>query len=204
MVWTIFAGRGRAEEPEWLVWLVAAVTVVVGWLIGNSVVSQLQTTAVGSGSVTYPAGWVAASAPGAAFAAADLIGAGPFGPRVEVRSLDPAELLGPALADDEPRGAVDVATALSLEQARTLPGYRLLTLEAATVQGREAARLEFAYLADGPQGSAAGAMPALMRAVAVVAPRGDGYAVLTYAAEAARFDALAEQRRQVLASWRPG
>ena len=91
-------------------------------------------------------------------------------------------------------------------------GYRILSIAEASVNGREAARVEYAYLASSPGGSADGAMPGLMHAIDTLVLNGETYQILTFAAEQQDFTAVTTRRPplfrnvydDILRSWRAG
>lgn len=195
---------GRRDESEWAVLLTVAVALVIGLVIQGLALGRMARATVGSNTLSYPASWVRTTENGALFAAADLNRGGLFGARVSVLEVPNQEIL------PNESGPVDAGTAWSLARGAGLVGYRVLGIEERTVGGRPAARVEYAYLADSPQGSASGAMPALMRAVDTVVA-GDGrYHVLSFAAESGEFPRLVGGQfprfrsvyEDVLASWR--
>ena len=196
-------GRGRHDEPEWTVLLTVAIALTLGLLLQGAVLGRTNTAETASGIVlSYPASWVRTSEAGALITAADLNRGGPFGARVSVREVPKADLQG---VGDSPAGA---ATAWSLARGQNLVGYRVLGIEPGTANGREAANVEYAYLASAAQG--ADGMPALMRAIDTLVAGGDRYYILTFAAEAHEFASLTSQqfprfrsvRDDVLRSWR--
>jgi hypothetical protein len=89
---------------------------------------------------------------------------------------------------------VDAATSWSLTRNDSLVGARILSITEGTVNGREAAMVEYAYLASSPGGSAEGAMPGLMHAVDTLVLAGDTYQILTFAAESHDFTAVTTRR----------
>ena len=189
-------GKGTQEEPEWMVWLVVAIALLIGWLMASAILGQTQTATAGNVSVTYPASWVRTSEKNAAFAAYDLDHGGIYGTRVSVYQKAKADLLPPQSS------IFDAATNWVLERQKQLPGYRLLSVEPTQVQGHEAAMVSFAYLMDPPQGSASGAMPELMRAVDTLIISGDQIYILAFATPNHQFDSVSPVREQLLASWR--
>jgi hypothetical protein len=155
---------------------------------------------VGTSTVVYPASWVQIEEEGAGFAAADLNGSGPFGARVSLREVDQKALL-PALIG--PEGTLrDAATNWSLQRGKDLVGYRVLDIVETRVQGREAYNVESVYLLDSTRGAATNTMPALMHTVDTLVAGGDKYYILTFAADASRFDSQSGLRERLLNDWR--
>jgi len=190
------ASTALAEEPEWIVWLVVIVGLAAAWFVRGSVLDQTRTVTLNQVSVTYPAAWSRANEGDTLFAAVDRTHGGTFGARVAVRQIPRAELL-PA------NGALsDAAMNWSLTRGKEMPAYRLLDMTPVKWQSREAIQIDYAFLLDAPQGSAAGALPALMRATDVVVAGGERVYVLTFAAEQSEFEQLREARERILAAWR--
>ncbi len=190
------AHTALAEEPEWIVWLVVIVGLMAAWLVRGSVLDQVRTVTINQVSISYPASWSRANEDGTLFAAMDRAHGGAFGARVSVRQIARAELL-PA------NGTLsDAAMNWSLTHGKELSAYRLLEMSEMKWQGRDAVRLDYAFVLDSPQGAAAGTMPALMRATDVLLVSGEQFSVLTFAAEHTEFDALNDWRERILATWR--
>lgn len=192
----VLVGEGKAEEPEWVVWLVVAAALLSGWILQASVLGQMTTATVGKVSLSYPAAWARTSETGAAFAAYDFNHGGIYGARVSLRQTPKAELF--AVDGSLYDAAINWVTA----RQKQLSGYRLLEVGETRAQGRDAVRVEYAYLLDSPQGTASGAMPALMRAVDTLVVSGDQIYALSFAAESQQYDKLSGLREQILAGWR--
>ena len=199
-------GHGRQEEPEWAVYLTVAVAIVIGLAVQWSVVGRTTTVTAGGSTVAYPATWQRVPEEGTLLAVADRSQGGIFGARVTVRELPKADLL------PGEGSTIDAATNWSLARNEALVGYRVLSITETTVNGREAARVEYAYLASSPGGSADGAMPGLMHAIDTVVLAGSTYQILTFAAEQRDFETLTTRQLplfrnvydDVLRSWRTG
>jgi hypothetical protein len=80
-------------------------------------------------------------------------------------------------------------------------GYRVLGIEKTTVQGREAMRVESAYLLDSSLGTSTNALPGLMHAVDTLVLSGDKFYILSYAAESSQFDRLRSTEDRLFSSW---
>ena len=194
----------RREESEALVWLTVAVALLIGLGIANLVLGRTASAQAGGMTLAYPAAWVPSAAEGADFTAVDLRGGGIFGARVSMRSLPKALVL---TGQANPRAA---AQGWSLLRGQDLSAYRILDLDSRMLNGREAASLEYAYVAGGPLGSASNTLPALMRAVDTLVESGDRYYILSFAAEANDFARLTDRRfprfrnvlEDLLAGWR--
>lgn len=208
-------GRGRTEEPEWPVLLTVAVALLFGALVAILATSGTTTARSGDPTASYANGgdmviafpdtWVQSASPGAAIAAVDYDRGGIFGARVSVRRLPKEEL---AASSEVVVG--DAAAAWVLRQSEALTAYRILDLAPTTVRGRDAVRIEYAYLDEGPGGATSGALPGLMRGADTIVDAGDSYAILTLASETGewrgltrrRFPRLRSIQDQIVASWR--
>ena len=187
----ILIGRGTKDEPEWIVWLVAAALLIAGALIGRDVLGQTRTATAAGMSVTYPARWSRTSEPGASIAAFDRKGGGADGARVSAHQVPKADVLVAS-------GTIlDGATNWTLSRGAELAGYRVLNMAAVKVAGRDAARVDYAYLLD----ASSGAMPSLMRATDTLVPCGEKVCVLSFAAPAAEYAGLSETATDLLAGW---
>ncbi|MBI5652081.1 MAG: hypothetical protein HZC40_16825 [Chloroflexi bacterium] len=185
-----------ADEPEWIVWLVVAIGLAAAWFVRGNILDQTRVATVGQVSISYPATWSRANEPGAIFAATDRARGGVFGARVSVRQSAGADLFSAG------GGLTDAALNWSLARGKELTAYRLLEVSETKWQSRDATRIEYVFLFDSPQGSAAGAMPVLMRAVDVLVVGGDQVYVLTFAAPSNESDQLANLRERIIANWR--
>ena len=200
MARTVATPRGRTQEPEWAVLLTVAAALIIGFVLQMVIQQQTATGPVGAGAVLYPAGWAQIEEEGAGFAAADLNGSGPLGPRVSLREFDKATLL-PSLIG--PEGTLrDAATNWSLQRGKDLVGYRVLDITETRVQGREAYNVESAYLLESTLGAGTNGMPGLMHGVDTVVESGDKYYILTFAAEASQFDNVSSVHERLLNDWR--
>ena len=201
MIKVALHGRRRAEEPEWTVFLTVAVALLIGWFIQTSMVNRMETVTAGNISISYPAGWAKASEEGALISATDRMGRGSFGPRISVRQVPRADVL-PAGAGGGTPALADAASAWSIQRGVGLVGYRVLKIQRATLQGREAVDVSYAYLAEGGLGAAGQVLPQVMQAVDTLVADGDQIEILTFAAGADEFAGLSDLHQRVLASWR--
>lgn len=197
-----FPGRGRSEEPEWTVWLTVIICLLIGWVIQSTVVNRIETVAIGSSSLSYPANWIKVKEDGALFAATDL-NSGVYGARAVVQEIPRAELL-PAQAPATLQGETLQAAAgnWALIHSQELEGYRILRIEQTTLDGREAVEVEYAYLTDPPEGAAAGVMPGLMHAIDTLVESGEQFAILTVAVEQTSDITLRDLNERLTSGWR--
>lgn len=199
----------RVQEPQWVVYLTAAVALVIGLGLQFFVNNQTQTGTVGASSIAYPQSWVQTTEPGADFAAADLNNGGPYGARVSLRALAKTALVSARLLNQTQPAAPTPselltagATTWSVQRGQDLVGYRVLGLNKTTVQGHEAINVESAYLSDSTLGASTNALPGLIHAVDTVTLSGDTFYILSYAVESSQFDRLSGLHDRLLAGWK--
>jgi hypothetical protein len=199
------ARAARAQEPQWIVYLTAAVALLIGLGLQWFATNQTQTGTVGASSIGYPPSWVQTTEPGADFAAADLHNGGPYGAGVSLRAVDKATLVSRLANQNPPPSDADLlnvgATNWSLQRGEGLVGYRVLGINKTSVQGHDAINVESAYLLDSSLGSATNGLPGLMHAVDTVVLSGDKFYILSYAAESSQFDRLQSTHDRLLSSW---
>ncbi len=199
------ARQSRAQEPQWVVYLTAAVVLLIGLAIQFFATNQTQTGTVGASSIAYPQSWVQTTEPGADFAAADLNNGGPYGTRVSLRALDKTTLLSRMAPQGTAPSAADLlnvgATNWSLQRGTDLVGYRVLGIKKTSVQGHDAIDVDSAYLLDQSLGAATNGLPGLMHAVDTVVLSGDKFYILGYAAESSQFDRLQGLHDKLLSAW---
>ncbi len=202
---TATARQSRVQEPQWIVYLTAAILLIIGLAIQFFATHQTQTGTVGTSTIAYPQSWVQTTEPGADFAAADLNNGGPYGARVTLRALDKTALLSRMAPQGTAPSALDLlnvgATNWSLQRGTDLVGYRVLGIRKTSVQGRAAIDVDSAYLLDQTLGAATNGLPGLMHAVDTVVLSGDKFYILGYAVESSQFDRLQSLHDQLLSSW---
>ena len=184
----------REEEPEWLVWALVAVLLAIGLIARTIVVNRTTTFSEGNVSVSYPAGWtpMASDAPGAILSVGEGFG-----------DLFPARLIAQQLpAADVSRNAQtlgDFALKWSDEQAKNLLGYRVLNMEPIQVRGKDAVRVDYAYVAD-PAFATADAAPIVARGSDILLRNGDNLTIVRMLAASDVFDDLGLTWDRILGS----
>jgi hypothetical protein len=204
---TVPVEDAKSQEPEWIVWVVVALAVILGIILQYVVTGQTRSATVEDSnmSITYPATWVQTQEEGAQFAAADLRAGGPFGNRVVLRQIDKVELVSPNVTGAQPEPNDDLQTAGAnwvIQRQNDLSGYRVLSVEPVEggVQGKPAIHVEYAYLMDPTLG--AGGMPGLMHAVDTIVLSSDKFYVMTFASESNRFQDTDDLQANLLSGWR--
>lgn len=193
----------QSHEAEWLVILTVTAALVLGWLLRSAVVNQMNTATVGQMTVAYPTGWVVSRPPGALFDARDL-NQGAFAPEIRVAEVAKSSLTPKSATAAKNWGLTDVASAWSLQRARGLLGYRVLDISPATVAGRPAVRVTYAYVSNGSE-TATNALPSVIEASDTIVPEGDQFAIMTASAPSNNFEAMKGTFQRILDAWRlPG
>lgn len=171
------------QEPEWVVVLVVLLALLLGWLLKATVADSTILLASNGLAIQYPASWVRNSDPeeGLLWEAANLRSGSAYATRVNGRLLGADQL--PMM--EEGAELVAVANAWSFQQARLLDGYRTLAIDPVTLDGQPAVRIEAGFLAQPPAGALRQRLPVVVEMAEYIVPRGEGYYVITVAADAA-------------------
>ncbi|HEX8681339.1 MAG TPA: hypothetical protein VF707_03430 [Ardenticatenaceae bacterium] len=195
---TATLSRPRAvqrEEPEWLVWALIALMLVIGLIARSVTENRTQQWSGGGVSFNYPAEWVSFAPEGQLLQVGDPFSSPQFPTSVSVQEVPVADV-GRNLT-----ALGDVALAWSARRGRDLVAYRALRTEPVTVGGQEAVRLEYAYVAESVLGNT-NAAPIVARAQDVLVQRGDSLTIITFAADSSQWDEALGIWRTILASLR--
>jgi len=189
---------GRAVPLKgWLDELLVIVLVIVALILGWALKSWVQGQTVsftsddGVVSLRYPADWLEQVNKGALLAVSDVRAEGVFKPAFSVaaRELNP----------DFPLTPRELVVTMSVQRAEELTGYRVLSVDPATVDGIEATTVSYAYVAE-PAGSLQQTLPVVVEAVDWVVIHEDKAYVFTFAAESANFAQEERTFNSILAS----
>ncbi|MBI5034438.1 MAG: PrsW family intramembrane metalloprotease [Chloroflexi bacterium] len=192
----VLFGKGKREEPEWMVWLVVAIGLLLGWALATLITGETRTASAANMTITYPASWARLQEPGAAMAAYDLDRGGLFGARVSTRVVPITDLL-------PPNGILeDAANNWAFTRQQGLDAFRLLEIQPTRFQGREAVRIEYVYVMDSPRASPGSAVPALMRSSDTLVASADKIYILSFATESHEYKSTPSLQEQLLAGWR--
>ncbi len=185
----------REEEPEWLVWALVAVMLIVGWGVGTIVVQRTDTAALDTLSLRYPAAWVsmAGEDPYELLHVGEPFETSSFPASASVRQMPVTEVSTTA------QTLGDLALKWGNKRIDELTGYKVLSVEPAEVQGQEAVAIQYVYVAEPPMGGP-DSMPVVARATDILMRQGDTLTITTFSAEAAAFDGQATTWGRILAS----
>jgi hypothetical protein len=178
---------------ELLVVALVVVALVIGWAMKGWVEGQTIpfTSEDGMLSLRYPADWLEQINKDALLSVSDIRGEGAFKPMFSVttREMDP----------DFPLTLNDLVLTMSLRKAEELTAYRILSTDSGTVDGVEATKVSYAYVAE-PTGGVQQSVPVVVEAVDWVAISQSNAYVLTFAATATNFGQEEGTFNSILAS----
>ncbi len=187
----------RGQEPEWVVWLTVLVLLAIGAAAGFVVTHRTATYSQAGATFQYPADWIAWTDedPAVIAAVGESIDRGPFSASVRIRRLPVSDISTAA------QNLGDLALKWSDSQAGALTGYRVLNIEPASVGGRSAVKLAYAYVADvgGPR-----SLPIVARGEDILLMHGDQAQIITWRAAADDYDHQAPIWQRILASLKLG
>jgi hypothetical protein len=191
------------QEPEWVVWLTVAAALIIGLIMMYVVTGRTTTATAGATTLSYPATWQQITEPGTQFAAADIANGFSFGSRLSVRQATKDDLAPAPITGQQPDEAAQLRTAANnwiLQQQQNVVGYRSLNLTPTTVGNKQAITIEDAYLLDPALGGGSG-LPALMHGQDTIVLSGDNFSILSFATQAADWDATQDVRAKLLSGW---
>lgn len=185
----------RAEEPEWLVWLLVAVMLAVGLGARAIVVSRQETLQQGNVSLRYPTSWVTLPSEDTfdVLNVGEGLETGLFPARVRVQQMPATEISTSA------QTLGDLALKWSNQQSQALLGYKIFAIEPTTVAGQDAVKLAYAYVAE-PALSTPNSIPIVARGEDVLLRQGDTVTVVSLVTGSEEFDRQIGTLRRVLSS----
>lgn len=189
----------------------AVALVVLGWLIGQTAGNRTRTAELGDGlpAIAYPGDWLKSASgvealsalpEAAGFAAGGAAGSG-AGAELDKGSVlfqarNPtspsafkSEVSAAARTVREGESIDDARFALSLERAHSLDRYRELEVTpVAVLDSQPAVIVTYAHIADPTRDSGASGLPVVVEAQDLLFRQGNQWVVITFAADAARFE----------------
>jgi hypothetical protein len=191
------ASRAKhVSAGEWLVWVTVLVLLAAGWFLRDRVEGRLTTFSEDGVTLAYPAGWSLLADRGEfeVFHVIDPTSSVQFPTSVRVQRIPLGELGRAA-------GSLgDVALSWSTRQGREIPIYSVLQIEPTTVRGQSVIAVDYAYVAEPAMGSAAGSVPAVVRAQDVLLQHGDIITIVSFEASTDSYSQELGHWVQVLAS----
>jgi hypothetical protein len=185
----------RDEEPEWLVWALVAGMIVIGLLVRTIFVARTVEITAGNLSVAYPADWISMTTedPYDVLARSEPMMSDPFPANVRITQLPVTEVSTTADSLD------DFALKWSDRQTEDLVGYRVLSIEPVSVQGTDAAQINYAYIAE-PLLGGPSAMPVVARGQDILIRQDATLTVVRFVADADAYDGLTATWQHILGS----
>lgn len=185
----------RAEEPEWLVWALVIVMLAVGLIVRSLVMNGAERFNQGNLTLRYPAGWVnqAGAEPFEVLHVGEPLETALFPANVLVRQVPVTEISTSA------QTLGDLALKWSTRQGSELLGYKVFNIEPALVRGKEAVKVDYAYVAEPPLGGA-NSVPVVAQAQDVLLRNGDTVTIATFTADATTYGQQTAAWERILAS----
>lgn len=185
----------RAEEPEWLVWVLVGALLAIGLITRTIVVNRTVTFSEGNVTVRYPADWtpIGSDAPGTVLSVGEAFAGDLFPARLAVQQLPAAEISRNA------QSLGDLALKWSDDLSDDRLGYRVLNIEPTQVRGIDAVRVDYAYVAE-PALAAPDTMPIVARGTDTLVQRGDTVTIITTVAAAEAFERLSTAWARMIGS----
>jgi hypothetical protein len=175
------------EEPEWVVWVLVIVALVVGWFLKGAFQYQMGVFTDPDSGLTfqYPADW---------FLESNQAQIGDEGVILTVSDAQSESAFSTAFSVrvktvKEETTAADQAELWILQRGEGLTKYRVLGKEPSQVAGQEAVTIDYGYVEDPLRSSALSvSLPVVVRAVDVVFLRDKQVYILTFASDQLAFD----------------
>lgn len=177
------------------VFVALAVMLAIGMLVIGSVDARTVSFADPQGSLrlSYPAGWLPASDSDALLDVQNPLSGGAL----------PARLTVTRQARVRDQVLTDAANEIVLARGNTRSLYRVLSLEATRVGGKDARAIEYAYVADPHEAVlAAQRLPVVMRGIEIVAVEGANIYTIDFRAPASGFAKLRPALDRILSESR--
>lgn len=175
----------RTEEPEWLVWLLVLVLLAVGLIARTIVVNRAITATAGTVTVRYPATWTALEKQGAdeLLNVGESFDSGLFPARFSLFQMPVTSISTRA------QSLGDFALSWSNRGAKDLLGYKVLGIDPLKVRGKDAVRVDYAYVAD-PALATPNSIPVVAHGSDVLIQQGDTMTVARFVASSDAFQSL--------------
>jgi hypothetical protein len=185
----------RAEEPEWLVWLLVAVMLGIGLIAKTAVLNRTSTFNEGNVSVVYPAGWMTLDRQDehALLSVGEPFDSSLFPARFSLLQMPAAKVSSNA------QSLGDYALTWSDDGAQNLLAYKVLEIAPIQVRGRDAVRVDYVYVAE-PALATPNSVPVVARGSDVLILNGENMTVARLVAQSDAFDGLATTWDRVLGS----
>lgn len=189
---------GKREEPEWIVFVVVAVALMLGWFLKMSVENSTATFSGAGISINYPATWLREPGAGAAdllFKVSDLRSGSLYPTNLTLQMTEPAQ----APVGDEDKLTPSV-TSWGFGRSQTLDNYRVLSTKSVTLAGQPAAQIDYTYVSNPIASPYRQALPVVVEATDYLTLFQDKLYIITIAADATRFEQNKDRFETVLQS----
>ncbi|MEM7030589.1 MAG: hypothetical protein AAF629_13560 [Chloroflexota bacterium] len=185
----------RDEEPEWMVWLVVFVALIIGLILKGGITGQTKTFRTDNISLAYPATWTKQANEAQLLRAVDTFSSAQAPTSVNVEQLPIADI-GRNLTN-----LSDIALAWSTREGRLKLAHRTLGIESDKLAGRDVMVIETAYV---PKrhglASFSTSIPTVAQERNYLTVRDDIVTIITLSAESDQFQDQEATWRRILAS----
>ena len=185
----------RAEEPEWIVWLMIIAMLAIGLLTRGLVESRTDRFNADNITLRYPAAWsnLGIDSPYAVLNVGEGLEGGLFPTQVRVLKMPVTDLSTSA------QTLGDLALKWSDKQVEELVAYRVLSVRAATIGKQDAIKVAYAYVAD-PILATSNSVPVVAQAEDVLIRQGSDVVIVSFAADATAYEQATPTWTQVLST----
>lgn len=167
----------RSEEPEWLVWGMVLLLLVVGLVTRTIVTGRTQEVVRGNVSLRVPADWIALSADDAVLRVSEPLETTLFPAAVSIHQTPLADI-----TDDPEVTLGDLALRWTNRQGADLTSYKVLAIEPAKVKDRDAVKVSYVYVTE-PALAGPNSIPIVAEGQDVLLKQGDRLTVASFIAD---------------------
>jgi len=189
----------KREEPEWVVVVVVAVALLIGWLLKTSVESRTVTFSNPDLTLSYPATWLremGAAEEEVVLKVSDVRSGSLYRTHLTIQVTDAP----PQVRQEGVDPMTSMVAAWTFQRGQELEGYRVLSTEAVEVDGIGGTRIDYAYVSDPIASPYRKALPVVVEAVDYLLPYQDKVYVVTLAADGDRFEQESSSFEAILGS----
>lgn len=188
----------RRQEPEWVVFVVIIVALLLGWFLKSSVEGQTARTTIENLSLTYPASWLkvpSVAGQDALWSAADARSGSVYPTQLVIRKAS----LSPAAPGSDDRLAPSISS-WTFGRGQTLNHYQVLETKRLNLAGQAAAEIDYAFVNQPIASPYRRALPVVVEAVDYLVPSQETLYIITLAADSSRFAQEQAQFETILQS----
>jgi len=189
--------EAKRQEPEWLVLVVVAAALLLGWLLKTWVENRAVTFSNADLTLGYPADWlreIGEAEDGVVFEAHDVRSGSLYQTHLTLWIAEAP----PQTRQENVDPLLSAMTAWTFERGQELDGYRVLGTEEVEVDGIRGTRIDYVYVSDPLPSPYRKALPVVVEAMDYLLPYQDKVYVITLAADGDRFEQESRQFESIL------